>query len=158
MISIEHLLSKIETKPWSALYRGAVGFALPGIFHALCESCDSIWITSVMFLGFLVALRGIPLLLRLALPFSAELKTIWASQRSISKKFDSFAWQKLLWIGLGFLLNAAVIGGLRSSEIAVMLFCLIGGGAGLWRWRMVRPVPYVAGGAGVVLQRTGAAP
>jgi hypothetical protein len=148
MTPIDRLLASIETEPWSALYRGVAGFALPAIFRALCADCNSIWSASALFLGFLVALRGIPLLLRLTLPFSAEVKAIWASQRNLSKQFDSHAWQKLFWIGLGLLLYAAVVGELRSGELAVMLFCLISGGAGLWRWLRVRTMPSGVGATG----------
>lgn len=150
MTPIQRLLTSIETEPWSALYRGAAGFALPAIFRTICAECTSIWGASAMFLGFLVALRAIPLLLRITLPFSVEVKTIWATQRTLSKQLDSYAWQKLFWIGLGLLAHEAIVGGLRSGEIAVMLFCLISGGAGLWRWRMARTVPPGVGATGTV--------
>jgi len=141
-------LTRIETEPWSALYRGVAGFALPAIFRTICADCTTIWSASAMFLGFLVVLRGIPLLLRVTLPFSSEVKSIWAAQRNLSKQLDSHAWQKLFWIGLGSLFYEVVVGGMRTGEVAVMLFCLISGGAGLWRWRMVRTVPPGVGATG----------
>ena len=147
MNRVERLIVGIEAEPWAALYRMATGFMLAPIFLALGGGHTSAWIPSVLFLCFLVALRVVPKLLRSALPFSAEAKAVWASRRNLSKQFDSYAWQKLFWIGLGFLLYAVSIGGLRTGEYAVMAFCLIGGGAGLWLWHKARAVPMTGAAA-----------
>ena len=142
MKPIEPLIVAVDSGPWGALYRAAIGFAVPPTFRALSGSHDSIWLTSVLFLGLLVAMRVVPTVLRYALPFSAEVKATWAARRGLSKERDSHAWQKLFWVGLGLVLYGAVAGGLRSGELAVTLFCLMGGGAGLLVWlggRAVRP-------------------
>ena len=138
MKPIERFIVGIESNPWGAIYRGAIGFAMPPMFRTLSGGNNSIWITSALFVGSLVALRLVPLALRRALPFSAEAKQIWAAQRALSKEYDSYAWHKLLWFGLGLLLYAAIGGGMRNGELAVTLFCLIGGGAGLLIWRRAR--------------------
>lgn len=135
MTPFERIIVGIESDPWSALYRGAIGFVLPPVFRFISGDRDSIWITSALFLGVLVALRVGPAVLRHTLRFSAEAKEIWRARRNISKRYDSYAWQKLFWMGLGLLLFAALGGGLRHGELAVTLFCLIGGGAGLMVWR-----------------------
>ena len=67
----------------------------------------------------------------------------WAARRALSKEFDSYAWQRLFWFGPGMLLYGAVGGGLGTGELAVVLFCLIGGGAGLLVWRSARAVTSV---------------
>jgi len=142
MKPIERLIVDLDSGPWAALYRAAVGFAIPPTFRALSGGHDAIWLTSVLFLGLLVAMRVAPTVLRYALPFSAEAKAIWAARRGLSKEHDCYAWQKLFWIGLGVVLFGAIGGGLRSGELAVALFCLIGGGAGWLIWlgtRAVRP-------------------
>jgi hypothetical protein len=144
MKTIERFIVDIEREPWSMIYRGAIGFALPPIFRALTGGNDSVWITSVLFVAVLAALRVGPLVLRRLLPFSADAMQIWSARRLLSKEHDSYAWQKLFWIGLGLLLYAAIGGGLQIGEVAVTLFCLIGGGAGLLVWRGVRalrPMP-----------------
>jgi hypothetical protein len=138
MKPFERFAVGIDSGLWSAVYRGAVGFLIPPVFRFLSGGYDSIWVTSVLFVGLLVALRVGPTVLRYALPFSAEAKQIWAARRDVGKQHDSYAWQKLFWIGLGLLLYGAVGGGLRSGELAVTLFCLFGGGSGLLAWRGVR--------------------
>jgi hypothetical protein len=134
MNPIERLIVGIDSGPWSIIWRAAVGFAIPPMFRALSSGHDSIWVAPALFVGLLVALRAVPMALRHALPFSAEAKAIWAARRGLSKEHDSYAWQKLFWIGLGLVLFAATAGRLQSGEIVVTLFCLIGGGAGLLVW------------------------
>lgn len=139
MTPFERILVRIELDPWGAVYRGVIGFTLPWIFRAfLGSSGSSILTTAALFIGVLIALRIVPAVLRHTLPFSSEAKEIWAKRRALSKQYDSFAWQKLFWIGLGLLLNSAVGGPLQNGELLVMLFCLIGGGAGLIVWQRQR--------------------
>jgi hypothetical protein len=136
----ERLLVAVDRDPWSAIYRGAIGFAIPPVFRALTGGHDSIWITSALFLALLIGLRIGPVVLRRLLRFSAEARETWAARRALSKEYDSYAWQKLFWIGLGLLLFGAVGGGLQNGEFAIAVFCLIGGGAGLLLWRSARTV------------------
>lgn len=89
------------------------------------------------FLGLLIALRVVPALVRLALPFSAAAKEIWASRRALAKRYDSYQWQKLFWVGLGLLPHVATAGELQRGEILVTLVCLIGGSVGLLIWSKV---------------------
>jgi hypothetical protein len=68
---------------------------------------------------------------------SVEAKKLWAERRNIGKQHDSYQWQKLFWIGLGLLPYAVAGDGLRTGQLAMMLICLVGGGAGLLFWRRV---------------------
>jgi hypothetical protein len=140
MKPIESFIVGIESAPWSAIYRGAIGFAMPPMFRTLSGGNSSVWITSALFVGLLIALRVVPAALRRILPFSADAKQAWAARRALSKEYDSYAWHKLLWFGLGLLLYGVIGGGLWGGELAVTLFCLIGGGAGLLVWRGMRAV------------------
>jgi len=135
MKPLERFIVGIESDPWSAVYRAAIGFVMLPVFRVLLGDAGSIWTVSALFVAMLVGLRVVPALLRHSLPFSAEAKEIWRTRRNLSKRYDSYAWQKLFWIGVGSLLFAAVSGGLRSGELAVMLFCLAAGGAGQLAWR-----------------------
>jgi hypothetical protein len=85
----------------------------------------------------LVLLRVVPAVLRLALPFSGEAKQIWLERRFLAKRYDSYQWQKLFWIGLGLLLFAIAAGGASVAELVVTLACLVGGSLGLWIWGKV---------------------
>lgn len=123
-----------------------LGFCIPTAFRALSGGRDQVWIALALFFGLLVGLRVVPAVLRMILPFSAETKGIWFERRQLAKRYDSYQWQKLFWIGAGLLAFAAIGGGLRPGEQVVALICLVGGGAGLWFWHTAR-TSQAAGGA-----------
>jgi hypothetical protein len=134
MKSLEQFLVRLDSGPWSAAFRAALGFCVPEVLRLLSGGRDRIWLSLVLFTGLLVALRVGPAILRMILPFSREAKEIWFQRRQIAKLHDSYQWQKLLWIGIGMLVFAATGGSLRAGEQAVMLLCLVGGAAGLLIW------------------------
>jgi hypothetical protein len=134
---LERFLIGLDSWPWSAISRMALGLSILPIFRALAADRDSVWTFSALFIGLLVLLRVVPAVLRRVLPFSGEAKKLWAERRNIAKRHDSYQWQKLFWIGLGLLPYALISDGLRNGELAVTLFCLIGGSAGLLFWRRV---------------------
>ena len=132
---LERVLIGLDGWPWMAVWRVALGLAIPPVFRLLSGDRDLVWI--VLFFGLLIALRLGPLVLRRALPFSSEAKAAWAERRFLAKRHDSYQWQKLFWIGLGLLPYALIGEGLRAGEMLVALICLLGGGAGLFLWRRV---------------------
>src|SRR5262249_58355799 len=101
--SMNHFLRALEAGPGSAIPRVALGLAIPPVFRALSGGSDSVWIWLALFLGLLIMVRVVPAVLRRALPFSVETKKIWAERRNLAKRYDSYQWQKLVWIGLGLL-------------------------------------------------------
>jgi hypothetical protein len=135
MNSIERFLLALDSRPWGAISRVVLGLAILPVFRALSGGSHAIWIAVILFAGLLMALRIGPAVLRRALPFSDEVKKLWFERRNIAKLNDSYQWQKLFWIGVGMLPYAFIGGGLKSGELAITLFCLIGGGAGLLFWR-----------------------
>jgi hypothetical protein len=143
MGQIERFVVDIDSHPWNAVFRGAIGFLMPPVFRMLVGDHGPVWVAPVLFLGLLIGLRAWPVVLRRLLPFSAKAKETWAARRALSKEFDSYAWQRLFWFGPGILLYGASGGGLQTGELAVALFCLIGGGAGLLVWRSARAVASV---------------
>lgn len=136
MRSLERFLIGVDSWPWSAISRVGIGLGIPPVFRALSGSHDSVWAFLALFIGLLIVLRLVPALLRLALPFSAETKEIWAERRALGKRYDSYQWRKLFWIGLGLLPYVAV-GEARIAEFVVTVFCLIGGSLGQLIWRKV---------------------
>jgi len=134
---LERFLIDLESWPGSAIFRLALGLSILPIFRALSADRDSVWTFLALFIGLLVLLRVVPAVLRRVLPFSDGAKKLWAERRNIAKRHDSYQWQKLFWIGLGLFPYAFISDGLRNGELAVTLFCLIGGTAGLLFWRRV---------------------
>ena len=142
MISLERFLIGLDSGPWSAISRVALGLGIPPVFRALSGGRDSVWTSLAVFIGLLVALRVVPAVLRHALPFSVEAKRMWAERRNIAKLHDSYQWHKLFWIGLGIGLGLLPYdvtgGGLRDSELVVTFISLLGGSVGLLFWRRVK--------------------
>jgi hypothetical protein len=134
MRTLEQFLINLDRGPCRAISRMALGLTIPPVFHALLGGRDRVWPSLTLFVGILVMLRIVPAILRRALPFSVEAKRIWAERRNIAKQFDSYQWQKLIWIGLGLLLYATIGGGLTTGELVMTSICLIGGSAGLLAW------------------------
>jgi len=138
MRSLERFLVSLDSGPWSAVSRVALGLGIPLVFRALSGGRDRVWTSLALFIGLLVVLRVVPAMLRRALPFSVEAKKVWAERRNIAKQHDSYQWQKLFWIGLGLLSYAVIGDGLRNGELVVTSICLIGGSAGLLVWCRVK--------------------
>lgn len=144
MESLERLIIGLDSWPWNAVSRLALGLGIPPVFRALSGEGNSLLIAFALFIGLLIVLRVVPAVVRRVLPFSVKAKEIWRDRRNIAKVHDSYQWQKLFWIGLGLLPYAVVGDGLRYDEMAVMLFCLIGGAAGLVVWSRVDDAPTAA--------------
>src|SRR5262245_24255897 len=95
---LERFLIDLDSGPWSAMSRVALGLAILPMFRALSGAGHSIWASVALFIALLVAVRVVPAVLRRLLPFSVEAKEIWAERRNIAKQYDSYQWQKLFWI------------------------------------------------------------
>ena len=134
---LERFLINLDSWPWSAVSRVALGFSIPPVFRSLSGDRDWVWGSLALFIGFLIVLRLTPVVMRRVLPFSVEAKKLWAVRRNIARWHDSYQWQKLFWIGLGLLPYAVMGDGPRNGELVVTFICLIGGGAGLLFWRRV---------------------
>ena len=78
MKSLERFLIGLDSWPWSAVSRVALGLAIPPVFRALSGGRGSVWVALALFIGLLVVLRVVPAVVRRALPFSVKAKEIWA--------------------------------------------------------------------------------
>jgi hypothetical protein len=138
MTPFERFLVALDSGLWGAVSRVALGLAIPPLLHIALGRPHSVWLFLVAFIALLVAVRVIPAVLRKLLPFSAQAKKIWAERRFLAKRYDSYQWQKLFWIGLGLLLEIVIAGGAQEGEFLVTIVCLIGGGLGLLMWHKVK--------------------
>jgi len=144
MGSLERYLVGLETPPWNAIWRFALGLSLPPLFSLMAGTRPPAWAELALFVAVLIALYLVPAALRRLLPFSAEARAIWSARRDVARWHDSYQWRKLFWIGLG-LSPYALIGGLDRGEWLIALVCLIGGGAGLLLWSRMQPIPDAGG-------------
>jgi hypothetical protein len=130
-------LRRTGAAPWEPLYQLAVGFLVVPVFGRLSGRSGSDWRLLPFFLLVLIALRVVPAMVRHLLPFSAELKAHWFNQRALAKRYDSYQWRKLFWLGLGLAGYVALYdrdgraGGLLAAA------CLVSGALGLFVWRRV---------------------
>lgn len=133
------MIIALENFPWCILYRAAVGYCSALIYFRWAAGGEAIWKMLVIFLAVLVALRVAPGIVRRALPFSSEAKTIWAQRRELAKRHDSYQWRKLFGIGLGWL--AGVLMSQRTQSPAALVLaigCLLAGALGMIFWAQRR--------------------
>src|SRR5687767_6602602 len=95
------LLLRLDGSPWSEVSRAVIGFIALPIFAALFGTPTSGRTLYLFFLGLLLALRLVPAVFRKLLPFPDEVRVRWTERRNLAKRYDSFQWQKLFWLGLG---------------------------------------------------------
>jgi hypothetical protein len=131
--SVDRLLLGIENIPWSILYRAAIGWSLMPVYDRLIGDIASVKLVGFFFLV-LVSLRIAPGLLRRVLPFSRAVKNEWAVRRAISKRYDSYQWQKLFGLGLGWLGYLLTSGTARNVPMILAAGCLVSGAIGLFFW------------------------
>ena len=72
---------------------------------------------------------------RRLVPATAVVRAHWAWRRDLARNHDSYQWRKLVWIGVGLLLGAAL--GVPGTRVQWVLgaACLAAGGAAEAFWR-----------------------
>jgi hypothetical protein len=131
----EKLLLRAEEPPFSYIYRMVIGFVLPPLLFLVHGRSSSAWALVLFLVCVLMALRIIPAIVRHVFPFSAEIQELWKERRQLAKRYDSYQWRKLFWIGVGLGISMGFSRNLRGSELLVGLACLVGGGLGMVVWR-----------------------
>jgi len=134
--AFEHLLRQITAPPAQSVFQVLIGFLLvPAFSRTAGLPVD--WRLVPFFLLVLVAVRVVPAIARHVLPLSSELKAEWFNQRALAKRYDSYQWRKLFWLGLGLAGYVALYD--RDGRVDGLLAaaCLVSGAVGLVVWRRV---------------------
>lgn len=134
MSVMERLIVKLDERPWHAAYRVAVGSVITPAWLIVFDTEASGWNLLVFFFGTLLTLRVLPGVIRRALPFSTGVRAVWATRREMGKKYDSYQWQKLFWIGLGLAIYAVFSREHRADVLFLTIACLIAGAGGVAAW------------------------
>ena len=137
--TIAKVLLNIDDGAFGALYRVAIGFATLPAMSILLRNDGSDWTVVPFLLSILLLLRIVPAVIRKLMPFSDAMREVWAVRRRTAKRYDSYQWRKLMWIGVGLVLYTAASGRFSPSQIVVCSTCLLAGMAGMMRWRSVAP-------------------
>jgi len=132
---IESVAVRLDQAPWAPLWRFVLGWSIVAAWIGATRDARRTAAFIVFFLGVLFAVRLVPAVLRKLLPFSASAQAIWAERRRFAKRFDSYQWQKLFWIGLGCTVYLSVSAGAAGGLWPVAILCLASGASGLMTWR-----------------------
>jgi hypothetical protein len=127
------LLARLTQMPWNAVYFVPLGYAVMVLFQQMMGSTKSLTGLLAILLGALAALRAGALVLRCCLPFPAALKENWAQQRLLGKRYDSYQWRKLFWVGVGM----AVYVSIEHASVMERWIAVLATGAGAlghWFW------------------------
>jgi hypothetical protein len=136
MKTLERILVRVDQAPADAILRLVVGYLIVPAWLAL-GSEQMGWALIPFFLSVLIALRVVPLVLRKCIPFSSSAQDVWYERRQLAKRFDSYQWQKLFWIGLGLLLYTFQSSRQSVPLLTVTFVSLLAGLLGqlVWRYR-----------------------
>ena len=128
------MVLSLENPPWDSLYRAVIGYFVTPACLQLIDGSASPWKLFVFFLAILLMLRIVPGILRRVLPFSREVKIVWADRRALARRYDSYQWRKLFGLGLGWLIYLLVSGEGRTAAQFMAGGCLVSGALGLVCW------------------------
>ncbi len=121
--------------PWCAAYLIPTGWLVFPVVQLASGTSDSPWAVGAVLLCLLLGLRLGTALVRPQMPFSPAVQTAWAESRTLCKRYDSYQWQKLLWVGLGICLYAASSARWQTLTIVLAAACLGLGGLGAVVWQ-----------------------
>lgn len=134
------LILGLETLPWNILYRVAIGY---GVMPAAMLAFGATPTLPQLFLALLVillSLRIVPGVLRRVLPFGREVKNVWAERRALAKRYDSYQWQKLFGIGVGWAAYLFLHKRTSGAPVALAGTCVVAGAIGMMFWVRVSRV------------------
>ncbi len=134
MLLHERCVVLLDQYPWSIGTRIGLGFMIPYVLPQLCDNEQRVGCLIGSFVAILFFLRLGPVMVRRLMPFSKEVHLIWGERRQLAKRFDSYQWQKLFWMGIGMAGYAMIWGNVGNVIGALIVFCLIGGGLGALFW------------------------
>ena len=138
MRAVEKALVGVTAAPWHAGYLVPTGFAILATFDALFGADGSLSSLLLVFFGALLALRLAPAMLRRALPVSREVHSAWFRHRVLAKNYDSYQWQKLLWIGAGMATYLVFSAHRDVVQAGLTVGSIVAGTIGMALWRRVR--------------------
>ena len=131
----ERVVLRLDEFPWSALLRAGIGFVMLVLFSSFFGRAYDGWDLILWVLGVLLALRLIPAMARHFFSFSPATKAVWSERRQLAKRFDSYQWQKMFWLGVGFASYMVTSGKLGVLGWEVTVSALISGAVGIVMWR-----------------------
>jgi hypothetical protein len=134
---LEKLIVSPVEGPAGAAFRVGIGFATIPAVRRLLGNYEPAWSLLPGLLTVLLLLRVVPVVIRKVIPFSQAVQIIWWNRRQLAKRYDSYQWRKLFWIGTGMATYTGISGDLSSARITISSLCILTGAIGLIRWRII---------------------
>ena len=134
----EQILVSLDDGVAGALLRVGLGYVTGAAWLFLDGLGTPEWTVLPFFLAVLIAVRLLPAVIRRASRFSDPVRSVWTERRQLAKRFDSYQWQKLFWIGVGLTLRLGSADRRPLALQALAVACLAAGTLGLATWRIVR--------------------
>ena len=148
MRRIERVLVGLDDGAAGALLRVGLGYVTGFAWLQLIGQQGRGGTVVPFFLAVLAAVRLLPAVIRKVGRFSQPVRDIWTERRQMAKRFDSYQWQKLFWIGLGLMLHVGMSDQRPTALFALAAGCLGAGALGMATWRMVAGGANRSGSAG----------
>ena len=134
------LILSLETLPWNILYRVAIGYGVMPAAMWVHGDTQTLAQLVTVFLVILVSLRIVPGVLRRFMPVGREVKTVWAERRALAKRYDSYQWQKLFGLGVGWAAYLFLHRRTSGAPVALAGACVVSGAIGMMFWLRVSRV------------------
>ena len=134
MSMLERILTRLDVGVPGAVLRIALGLLLVPALQVLRHEPDS-WTVVVSLLVMLFAVKVVGAVGRRMVPATEVVRSNWAWRRNLASNYDSYQWRKLLWIGIGLMVGAAL--GTPGTRIQWVLgaVCVLAGGNAEVLWR-----------------------
>lgn len=131
---LQSILQSLDVGVAGASFRMALGFFFVPAFVALTPDTKPPTMIAAL-IGVLFLVKVIAALGRRIVPASELVRTHWEWRRDLARHHDSYQWRKLLWVGVGLLLGAAL--GFPGLPIQWILggACVLAGSAAEIFWR-----------------------
>ncbi len=139
MTTLDKVLVSIDRSPFDGVLRAVIGFVTVPVLSVLRRDVHSVRTLIIGLLSLLLSLRIAPVFLRKVLPLSSEVKAVWAERRQVAKRYDSFQWQKLFFVGIGLTCYMLVSKDLPTLSLAISGFCVLSGAIAMVIWYMQAP-------------------
>ena len=137
MLGSDDLWLNLDDGVLGALYRAVIGFATIPAMRLVLGRDGSDWSLVPFLLLILLLLRVGAAVARKVLPFSQELREAWSVRRRIAKRYDSYQWRKLMWVGIGIASYLVISGHYATIPMWLSMFCIATGAAASMRWRAI---------------------
>ena len=134
---LDKVLINFDVGVPGAVLRIALGFLLVPALHVLRPTPGPSAV-AVSLLAMLFAVKVAAAVGRRVVPATDVVRSHWEWRRNLARYHDSYQWRKLLWIGIGLIMGAALwVPGTRIQWL-LGATCVLAGGAAEVVWRRQR--------------------